>query len=258
MEIERLSTGVGGTGDEKSLDNLLNGGIPKENIVLVTGEPGTGKSILSQQFLVQGARENQKGLYVSFEQPIENIIKSTGLFKWDFQKHLESGLIKVVAYDISDEKNDPQSVFESLMTCIEEFKPDRVVIDSLTTFIAHMEILTVMQLNWLFKDNVSIKDISPDVILRRVVIKLISHLRRKKITSLLISESDYEGKKYSKDGISEYFADGIILLRFIDIAGEQFGDIQVRKMRDTNHLHNPYTTIITDEGISLGEETVNI
>ena len=50
----------------KSLDDILNGGIPKGYIVLLAGSSGTGKTILSQEFLLRGAKlHNENGIYIS-------------------------------------------------------------------------------------------------------------------------------------------------------------------------------------------------
>ena len=53
---ERLSTGISG------LDNVLCGGLDAERLYLVEGEPGTGKTTLALQFLLEGARNGEKGL----------------------------------------------------------------------------------------------------------------------------------------------------------------------------------------------------
>ena len=53
-KIERVKTGI------KGLDELLSGGIPKESITLVSGPPGSGKSIFCYQFIAKGARRRKK------------------------------------------------------------------------------------------------------------------------------------------------------------------------------------------------------
>ncbi|MDI6807071.1 MAG: ATPase domain-containing protein, partial [Candidatus Aenigmarchaeota archaeon] len=57
MVVERTSTGIPG------LDKLIEGGYPKGSVVLVSGGPGTGKTLLGLQFIYQGAKANEPGVY---------------------------------------------------------------------------------------------------------------------------------------------------------------------------------------------------
>ena len=77
MAIERVKTGIEG------LDKALNGGIPKKNIVLVSGGAGTGKSTLCMQYLVNGCKMGEKGLYISTEQNESELKKAASNFGWD-------------------------------------------------------------------------------------------------------------------------------------------------------------------------------
>ena len=61
MNLERVSTGIMG------LDSLIEGGIPKGFTVLVSGNPGTGKTILGAHFLFEGLARGENSLYVSFK-----------------------------------------------------------------------------------------------------------------------------------------------------------------------------------------------
>ena len=62
MTIERLSTGI------PALDELIEGGIPRGFTVLVAGNPGTGKTILTSHFLYDGLLKGEAALYVSFSE----------------------------------------------------------------------------------------------------------------------------------------------------------------------------------------------
>ena len=59
IQTERVATGIAG------LDALIEGGFPKGRSILVTGEPGTGKTIFALQFLAEGLARGEKGIYVA-------------------------------------------------------------------------------------------------------------------------------------------------------------------------------------------------
>jgi len=60
--VERIVTGIAG------LDEILGGGIPKRNVVLLSGGPGTGKSIFGQQYLYNGLLRGEPGILVVLEE----------------------------------------------------------------------------------------------------------------------------------------------------------------------------------------------
>ena len=65
MAIEFIKTGIEG------LDKVLKGGLRRNSSILVTGAPGTGKSILALQFVYNGAKEqNENGMYISTEEDV--------------------------------------------------------------------------------------------------------------------------------------------------------------------------------------------
>src|SRR4029450_11693952 len=74
---ERLRTGVGG------LDDVLGGGLDPDRLYLVDGEPGTGKTTLALQFLLEGAKRGERGLYVTLSEStaeLKGVAQSHG---WD-------------------------------------------------------------------------------------------------------------------------------------------------------------------------------
>jgi KaiC/GvpD/RAD55 family RecA-like ATPase len=87
-DIERMKTGI------KGLDELLHGGIPKGAVILISGSPGSGKSVLSMQILINGCKMGEKCLYVSFEQPVEDVIKQAKTFGWEVEKYSRKGAAK--------------------------------------------------------------------------------------------------------------------------------------------------------------------
>jgi len=73
------------------LDEILNGGIPERNVVLVSGGPGTGKTIMSQQFLWNGLQLGEPGIYVALEEHPAQIRQNMLQFGWNVRLFEEKG-----------------------------------------------------------------------------------------------------------------------------------------------------------------------
>ncbi|MEM2732600.1 MAG: ATPase domain-containing protein, partial [Nitrososphaerota archaeon] len=88
--VERVVTGIPG------LDEILGGGIPKRNVVLLSGGPGTGKSIFGQQYLYNGLMRGEPGLLVVLEEHPVQVRISMSQFGWDVRPYEEKGSFAVV------------------------------------------------------------------------------------------------------------------------------------------------------------------
>ena len=77
----RVSTGVAG------LDKLLDGGIPEQSVVLLSGSAGVGKTIFSLQFLADGVKRKESCLFLTFEQSERKIYDQASRFGLDFEKN---------------------------------------------------------------------------------------------------------------------------------------------------------------------------
>src|SRR5215472_6673308 len=123
--------GVAATGIE-GLDHILNGGFPRNHIYLIQGDPGVGKTTLSLQFLLEGARRGEKGLYITMsesERDLRDVSKSHG---WDL------GSIEIFEELVGeDELDDESTIFQAseielgptvrmMLDEIDRVKPDRV------------------------------------------------------------------------------------------------------------------------------------
>ena len=98
----RVTSGIDG------LDVMVNGGFPKGRIILIRGPPGMGKTILCGQFLYNGARNHEKGLFVSLEETKDQLIRELYLVGMDF-RHLErDGLVTFL--DASPVRHIPAEV----------------------------------------------------------------------------------------------------------------------------------------------------
>jgi circadian clock protein KaiC len=130
---EYLSTGVAG------LDDVLAGGFPTNHIYLVEGNPGSGKTTLALQFLLAGAESNEKCLYVTLSESADELKSVARSHGWD--------LSKIEIFELAVEKqltSEDQNTFfhtaevelgatnDAILEKMQEVKPTRVVIDSMT------------------------------------------------------------------------------------------------------------------------------
>jgi circadian clock protein KaiC len=132
--LDRLSTGVPG------LDNILRGGLAKGFLYLIEGNPGAGKTTLAMQFLLEGARQGESGLYISLaesEAELRHVAASHGFDLTNVTLHKISppelavnGSENYTVFQPSEvELSD---VLETILARVQEVNPSRVVIDSMS------------------------------------------------------------------------------------------------------------------------------
>ena len=247
--MERTKFGIQG------LDKALEGGMPSGNLVLISGGAGTGKSTLCLQFLVNGATLfADKALYISTEQNLEELHKHAASFGWDLRALEEKNLLRILFFDITHGNNFLQDV----ETTVNEFKPQRLAIDSMTTLTDSL-IIGGMREESAFSLVQVVEKISPiprteQIIAKSILYKLISELKKYKITTLLTSELYEEAKRLSADGISEFIADGVMLLHYIEIGVGEYRSMEIRKMRYSDYDKDIIPYDITDKGIEIVDE----
>lgn len=250
--IERIKTGIPG------LDELIQGGIPKGNVVLLTGPAGSGKTIFGLQFIVKGAKlYDEKGVYISFEQNKKDIIEQALLFGWDIEKLEQEGKIKLITL----ERNEVFSLKEKLIELKESFAPERFVLDSLTFYYTYAMIYTYTKEYIKSGESLAKEEAlkySRDLVIRSTILDLVIKLKELGFTSFLISEVSDPTKQLSRDGVSEFTADGIIVVNYISIASEMFGNIEIRKMRKSAHKQGLYPLYIEENGLRIGEEEISV
>jgi len=252
---DRVKTGIHG------LDDLMEGGIPRNHVVLLSGQAGSGKTLFGLQFLSEGAISyGEKGCFITFEQRKEDVIEQAKRFGWDLERLSREGKFSLLSY--FGTRKHASAIFEEICNHIDAEKPHRVVLDSLSTFIFHLDLMTAMEMLEMMQIEAKNASFLPssDAITRRTIIEIISKLKSTGATTLLISEIPEESEFLSRDTVSEYLADGVILLHYLPIGGETFSNIQVRKMRGTIHKKELFNTEIhsrkgivvkTDSGSSI-------
>jgi circadian clock protein KaiC len=230
-EIVRIKTGIPG------FDELIQGGFPKNASILVCGGPGCGKTIFALEYILRGARDfNEKGLYVTFEQRTEALRDQASQFGWNTLDLEKSGKIKLLS--ISIDKLSKETIKE-IQDMVKKEGITRLVIDSLSTLVINAPIYTApseMAVQDVVGDNVIFSPpIIGDYIVKRFVYSFIEKLRALDCTSILISEASEKGEFISRDTLSEFVCDGVILINFESLGGEFARSLIVRKMRQTKN-----------------------
>ena len=122
----RITTGVPG------LDALVNGGYLLGSTTVISGISGVGKSVMGLQYVAEGARCGQRSLMLSLDEQVPQIIRNANSIGIDFQQLIDSGIV-LVQYDTPQEIEIDHH-FHGIEQLVQEFKPTRVLFDSLSTY----------------------------------------------------------------------------------------------------------------------------
>ncbi|MCX6804192.1 MAG: AAA family ATPase [Candidatus Diapherotrites archaeon] len=245
-EIIRTKTGI------QNLDKALNGGFPQGNIVLVSGGAGTGKSTFCLQYLLNGATLfGEKGLYVSTEQNKAELMKQARGFNWNLTDLEQKNLIKIVFFDITGADGFP----ERLNTLIQEFKPKRLIIDSLTTLtdslivsgIGNDKEFSLVQI----AETVNPIPRTEQIVTKNILYRLFKEIKKFGVTTLLTSELPEDQRTLSADGVSEFVADGVIVFKSLTVGDSTARNLEIKKMRYTQVDGGLKAYDFTKDGIIL-------
>ncbi|MEZ6130900.1 MAG: ATPase domain-containing protein [Planctomycetaceae bacterium] len=130
----RISTGVA------TLDDILHGGLTADRLYLLEGTPGTGKTTLGMQFLIEGREQGETGLYVTLSETrmeLESIARSHGWSLDDIHIHELVDATESVEAQARYTMFEPSeiqlgSTIDNVLEKVKAIKPDRVVFDSLS------------------------------------------------------------------------------------------------------------------------------
>ena len=234
-KIARVPTGI------PNLDGLIDGGFPRGSVILLTGDPGVGKTIFGLQYLYVGALEySEPGLYLTAEEFPEELKLTAQQFNWDVMSleesgkfyflDLASGRIRLPSKALTSKAPfDPDTVLVELLDAVRKMGIQRVVVDSLPGVL-----LTI--------DDARVA--------RRFLHRMISAMKILRTTTLLISES-YDGATNAYPHLlsGEFLSSGLIRMYFEREGEKLVRKMLIQKMRYTPLNLRPYTVEITSHGL---------
>ena len=239
----RVKTGIAG------LDELVEGGFVKNDVYLLTGPPGSGRTTFGIQFLIQGAQQNEKGLFIALTETPTNVIKHMSRFKFNLVKYVKEKKIFFMDYsselfdkpnkklraeesdifDLSGEQTTSKDLFEKIGPVISKTGTERLVIDS------------TLALSFLTKSReTEVKQIA----------KYINALKQLEVTTILLSELIDP----NLDRFEHYLCSGIINMHHFpkNNETEMRRAIQLLKFRGTKHDSMLHPISFTESGLKVG------
>jgi circadian clock protein KaiC len=223
----RLSLGV------SELDEMMGGGIPEGDSLLVAGSSGTGKSLLGARFVVEGIRQGEPGIVTMFEERPEEYADRAASFGLDLSTPQKEGTLKLLYIRPLDLSVD--ETVREIIDAVEAMGAKRLVIDSLAGF--------EMALAPGFRTD-----------FRESLYRMIGALTRTGVTILSTVEvqETFTGFTLSAYAIS-FLSDDILRLRFVSINGQLRKMVVVIKMRRSAHSIDMREYEITSGGLVIGE-----
>lgn len=227
--MEKSPTGIDG------LDEITNGGLPKGRPTLIAGGAGSGKTLISMQFLAQGAlRFDEPGVFVAFEESAEELAKNFSSLGIDLKDLTDRKkiLIDYIYIDSSEIEEtgeyDLEGLFIRLGSAIDSIGAKRVVLDTIEVLFAG------------FRNY---------AILRPELRRLFRWLKSKGVTAIVTGERGDD--TLTRFGLEEYVADCVILLDNRMDAQIATRRLRIVKYRGSRHGTNEYPFLIEEDGISV-------
>jgi circadian clock protein KaiC len=223
----RLSTGI------PLLDEMMGGGIPEGDSLLIAGPSGSGKSLIATQFIAAGIRAGEPGIVAVFEERPDEYAGRAAIFGLDLETPLKDGNLEVIYLRPLDLSVD--EMMQELLDAVERTGAKRLVIDSLAGF----ELALAPGFRADFRES-----------LYRMIFALTGIGIT--ILSTLEMEESFTEFRFSTYSIS-FLTDDIIRLRYVEIDGQLQKIMVIVKMRGAAHSADIRGYQIAKEGIMIGE-----
>ncbi len=231
--LDTISSGVVG------FDDITGGGLPRGRVTVVLGGAGCGKTIFALQALVTGARNGEPGLFVTFEESPDQIVKDTRNFDWKladlkghgielFDAQLSNAIVQGGEFDLV-------GLLAIIGARARQLKAKRIVFDGLDVLLGHLGTPTLI---------------------RREIFRLREWLYNAGMTGIITAKADAADGHPSADyDFLEFIADCVVTLQHRVTAGAAVRMFRVTKYRGIGHSANEFPFTITRSGIDVASST---
>lgn len=227
VNTHRVSTGIEG------LNFILKGGLPKDRLYLLQGNPGTGKTTMGLQFLLDGEAKGETSLYITLSESREELLAVGKSHGWDLEK-LNICDLTVSGDSLRDDSRytvfHPSEVeldetTKKILNEVERVNPARLVFDSLS----EMRMLASEPLRF-----------------RRQILALKQYFIGRQCTVMMLDDLTSQSSQRQLESI----AHGVITLEYVPTAyGKQRHNLRVVKMRGVNFQSGSHDFNIETGGI---------
>ncbi|MBC7387146.1 MAG: hypothetical protein H7301_13420 [Cryobacterium sp.] len=231
-ESDRMNQGDGpvrGKLGISKIDELLGEGIPYGSSVLISGVAGTGKTILSLEFIYRGASEfGEKGIFFSFEETTERLIATARGMGWDIESQISQGNVEIVFIPQTEILIEKHLLM--MKERVEKMGAKRIAVDSASIFVNKMS------------DPQSV---------REKVFQLGTIVQMAQGIGFFATDIPYGANAISRFGVEETVVDGVILLSSEEIGKKRERFIEIYKLRNTAHLDGRFPMKIEKGGLKI-------
>jgi KaiC/GvpD/RAD55 family RecA-like ATPase len=213
-EKKKVRSGIPG------LDELIEEGFYPKSTVVLLGSSGTGKSTFAIQFLMEGIEQGEQALYVTLEEPPEQIMNEAELMGFDVHKYYEKSLFFIHLKGKNFKKMIEEQLPQLVKARADYNIPTRVVIDPMTPVV------------WATADKLE---------QRELIGKLFYTLKELGVVLCTVEEHSRPGETVGEDVLLPiYLADGAIHLEYYPIGGAFNRTLKILKMRGVHHGEGVY------------------
>jgi circadian clock protein KaiC len=219
------------------LDEITAGGLPRGRTTLLLGGSGSGKTILALQFLVNGIRRDEAGIFVAFEEAPARIVANAETFGWSLPELQEQNRLYFMdaqpAPDLVQSGTfDLSGMLAALGAKVEELDAKRIVFDALDILLALLP------------------DPSAQ---RREIYRLHSWLLQRELTAIvtLKADSDEGGSLGRPFGFMQFMVDCAVVLNHTVVLGVSQRNLRVQKYRGSSFDENESPFLIGKGGFEV-------